>query len=759
MFLQKLEMQGFKSFASKTTLTFIGSRGKDKGITTIVGPNGSGKSNVADGIRWVLGEQSLKLLRGKKSEDVIFSGSEKKSRSGFAEVTLLLNNEDGKADIEYPEIAITRRLYRDGESEYLVNGGKVRLQDIQLLLARANFGERHYSVIGQGMIDSILQLSAEERKDFFDEATGVKPFQIKKEQALHKLEQTEENLQRAAELIAEIEPRLRSLARQVKRLEERETLEVELHGLQHQYYRSLWQELSQKLGTTRIRLEQAERTRKEKVSEVNDVRAQFAGMEKEETRSDAVLKLQQEYQGMLEEKSRLRMRQVELEGSIAKARAVAAVAAPLPLTKIIQEIRILQTAIERAAVKIRTARTLEQAHAMATEVEQLAERSHSLAEKLERPPQEMREVRIDPAITEEISGLGERLRQMEVALDGTQKQMQDIRREEGSKKSAVFEAQRKLENKLAELRSLDNQENDIKVELARYETRRESLETEMAQELKERQERVRQEASQEDTTSTVSIPETQSRIQKLKYQLELIGGIDPEVVKEHTETQERFTFLTTHTEDLRKAITDLEKVIIELTKQIDTQFEEAFAKLSEDFTRFFKILFNGGNAKLEKRKEEPAHTPAEDAAEHGEELAEQRPLTLAEKFREETYTVEITANPPGKKVKSIAMLSGGERAMTAIALISAIISNNPSPFVVLDEVDAALDESNSIRFATIVDELSSKSQFIVITHNRYTMEKSAILYGVTMRDDGTSQVLSVSLEDIRTGKTPVSLVV
>lgn len=758
MFLQKLDMQGFKSFAKKTTLTFRGSRGKDKGITTIVGPNGAGKSNVADAIRWVLGEQSLKLLRGKKSEDVIFSGSEKKTRSGFAEVSLLLNNEGGKTDIEYPEIAIARRLYRDGESEYLVNNNKVRLQDIQLLLARANFGERHYSVIGQGMIDSILQLSAEERKEFFDEATGVKPFQIKKEQALHKLEQTEENLERAGELIAEIEPRLRSLARQVKRLEEREIIEAELHGLQHQYYRSLWQELAQKLGTARSDLERAEQARKEKLIEVNEIRAQFAGMEKEDTRSDAVLKLQQEYQGMLEEKSRLRMRQVELEGSIARARAVAAVAAPLPLTKIIQEIRILQTAIERVAGKIRTARTLEQAHALAAEVEQLAERSHGLAEKLERPPQENREVRIDPAVTKEMNGFAERLRQTDVALDGMQKQMQDVRREEGSKKSAVFDAQRKLENELAELRTLDSRENDIKVELARHETRREALENEMVQELKEREERVRKEADEEGATADISMPETYGHIQKLKYQLELIGGIDPEVVKEHTETQERFGFLTTHSEDLRKAIIDLEKVIIELTAQIDTQFEEAFSKLSEDFGRFFKILFNGGTAKLEKQKEIPTNIAAE-TAEESETPAEQHPLTLAEKFREETYTIEIIANPPGKKVKSISMLSGGERAMTAIALISAIISNNPSPFVVLDEVDAALDESNSIRFAAIVDELSSKSQFIVITHNRYTMEKSSVLYGVTMQGDGTSQVLSVSLEDINTGKTPVSLAV
>src|SRR5512143_3844134 len=142
MYLEKIEIQGFKSFANPTTLIF------NKELTAIVGPNGSGKSNIADAVRWVLGEQSLKLLRGKKSEDVIFSGSDRRARSGFAEVSLTLNNEDHTvADVEYPEVTVTRRLYRDGESEYLINKTKVRLQDVLLLLAKANFGTRTYSVI------------------------------------------------------------------------------------------------------------------------------------------------------------------------------------------------------------------------------------------------------------------------------------------------------------------------------------------------------------------------------------------------------------------------------------------------------------------------------------------------------------------------------------------------------------------------------------------------------------------------------------
>ena len=166
MFLKKIEIQGFKSFGNKTELKF------NKNLTSIVGPNGSGKSNIADAIRWVTGEQSQKLLRTKKSEEVIFAGSDKKAKLGMAEVNLFLDNSDKKIPLDFDEVVITRRVYRTGESEYIINKNKVRLSDIQLLLAKANFGQGNYSIVGQGMIDGILNQSSVSRKDFFDEATG-----------------------------------------------------------------------------------------------------------------------------------------------------------------------------------------------------------------------------------------------------------------------------------------------------------------------------------------------------------------------------------------------------------------------------------------------------------------------------------------------------------------------------------------------------------------------------------------------------------
>jgi len=249
MYLEKLEIQGFKSFASKNILLFPGMLDKTRrGITAIVGPNGSGKSNTADAIRWVLGEQSMKTLRGKKSEDVIFSGSDKKGRLGMCEVSLCLNNEDRQAPVDFSQVVITRRLFRDGESEYLLNGSRVRLSDIQILLAKARFGQKTYSVIGQGVVEGFLNSSLAERKEFFDEATGVKQFQIKRDEALNKLRLSYENLEQAKMLMAEIEPRMKSLTKQVNRLRRREEIAGELKILQKEYYSRSWREIQEKFS-------------------------------------------------------------------------------------------------------------------------------------------------------------------------------------------------------------------------------------------------------------------------------------------------------------------------------------------------------------------------------------------------------------------------------------------------------------------------------------------------------------------------------
>ena len=232
--LKQLELHGYKTFATKTGFSF------SEGISAIVGPNGSGKSNIVDSIRWVLGEQSFGLLRGKKTEDMIFAGSELRPRAGMAQATLTFDNSDGWLPIDYSEVSIARRAYRDGENEYLLNGQRVRLRDISELLARCGLAERTYTIIGQGLIDTALSLKAEERRALFEEAAGIGGYRNKREDALRKLENTRRNLERVLDILAEIKPRLRSLERQAQRARDYNQVKDDLHAVLKLWYGYHW---------------------------------------------------------------------------------------------------------------------------------------------------------------------------------------------------------------------------------------------------------------------------------------------------------------------------------------------------------------------------------------------------------------------------------------------------------------------------------------------------------------------------------------
>ena len=323
MYLQRIELQGFKSFAHKTILEFpspgqgcktspnvLSSYGKplEKGIcgvTAIMGPNGSGKSNIVDAVRWVLGEQSLKLLRGKKSTDIIFSGSAQKSQMGLAEVSLYLNNEDNSAPIDYTEIVITRKLYRDGESEYLLNKNSVRLFDVIMLLAKANFGQNTYSIIGQGMVDRIVNYSSQERKDFFDEATGVKQFQIKRDRSVNKLKKSRENLFQAQTLIGELDPHLKMLTRQVNRLHKRKEIEIELKEAREKYYGKQWLELDHSYRESIISVTSSDKKKMKLEQEIESRQQKLNSLSEESSRSEEFDKLQKEYNNLTENKNNL----------------------------------------------------------------------------------------------------------------------------------------------------------------------------------------------------------------------------------------------------------------------------------------------------------------------------------------------------------------------------------------------------------------------------------------------------------------------
>lgn len=882
MYLQKLNIQGFKSFATKVSLEF------KPGITAIVGPNGSGKSNTADAVRWVLGEQSLKSLRGKKSEDVIFAGSDKKTRLGYCQVDLHLNNEDRTAPIDYDEVVISRKVYRDGEGEYFINKHKVRLQDILIMLAKSNFGQRSYSIISQGMVDMFLSATPMQRKEFFDEAAGVRQFQLKKEQAEHKLALTKENLRQAELLIQEIEPRVRSLTRQVHRLERREEILRELKDIQHRHYTGLWHELRSQHGAAEERFDRSEQARRTADKTCNEIKQQMEHLALGDTRQEVFVNLQREYDRVMQEKNRLLREQAVLKGRLEAGQQQRGEADLVWLERRVEQLeenakhlehrhhdhasraekyeaelkvrqeRYEQAQSEHAAVEKELAlaksklahkknvtlpevyRELEQIFSrqqgmldvieQAQTVEDLqgiksaarsvqgslgqligqlkdatgvdpnviirlqdkinglvATASHLLERvsevrhqaQLEREKAQLVDTQLSEARSElekarreldhrsgnknaaEISAdlrqeqqhIIDQLKNLETKEHGIQGKMKDFNQAEQQKKETVFKLQHDYAQRQEELNRLVGECNVVKVELAKIETRQEDLEKEMVDELSEDERKKIYEAAKAPPAE----PELFSQIQHLKRQLELIGGIDPQVAQEYQQTKERYDFLTNQSGDLNKAMTDLEQAIGNLDDTIKQQFNKSFEQINKQFDQYFKMLFNGGRASLALIKEEvPLPGEELEAEDEEEEEAEEKdkeeepveaPIVPAGKREKVVTGIDINATPPGKRLRGIGMLSGGERALTSIALICAIIHNNPSPFVVLDEVDAALDETNSIRFATIIEKLAHKTQFIIITHNRATMSKSRILYGVTMGDDGVSKLLSVNIED------------
>ncbi len=762
MYLSRLELQGFKTFAKKTVLEFPQSKTNDHALTVIVGPNGSGKSNLSDAIRWCLGEQSMKHLRGKKSEDIIFSGSEGKGRSGFAEVAMTFDNSQKKLGGDYSEVTVTRRLYRDGDSEYLLNGQTARLTDIQLLLAQAGVGQRSYTVVGQGMIDHVLTSSPEERKIFFDDATGVRGLQIKRHQAMLKLEKASENLVEVELLLSEIEPRLKSLRRQVARLEQREAIEKNLNERRRNYYGSIWWDLQDELAKTKKEIEGVSLRVEQKRSELKAGQDELATMEVAATgeQKDDGIKVAQDAYRLAQAKltdARHQLFAVERELDLSKVKAQSTWS-PLPLHEIINELGDLSTEQQTLLTELRNAPDLATVNTLLDRVESIFNRSSRLRTRLTKPNPE--DFKADPKLLAGIEQAKAEIVTAEVSVKACEVQMDAITKASAESKTAVFTVERRLRQIQQELYSIEQQENRVKIDVARTETRLESLQNELKEELGE----AREEILKDRPAHRINRPEDErAEIMRLKHQLELIGGIDEETIAEYKTTEERFNFLDSQLKDIRGAINTTEKIIDELDDKISLQSEKAFSAINKEFQKYFKILFGGGSCSLIKMKEaelvadraQDQHVALDRAM---EELAEDRvdedtesTTAILKRVKERSDAVagiDIQATPPGKTLKALNLLSGGERALTSIALLSAIMATNPSPFVVLDEVDAALDEANTVRFANILLELQKLTQFIVITHNRATMERADLLYGVTMGDDGISNLLSVALSEI-----------
>jgi chromosome segregation protein len=760
MYLKKVEISGFKSFANKTTLEFLpaGNFNTDsdaRGITAIVGPNGSGKSNASDAIKWAMGEQSMKTLRGKKAEDIIFAGSGTKARLSSAQVSLHFDNSDKRIPLEYAEVVITRKLYRSGESEYLINGSRSRLLDVSDLLAKAGVGKESYCVINQGMSDSLLNSTPIERRSVLEDAAGVKQYQIKKDRSLKKLDSTRENMERTAGLIREIEPHLKMLKRQAEKAQQGKMVADELKEKQTKLFSFLWHQFQnerEKFSKEKESFGAGMMNMQREVDKMTDELNRESGKAQDSGAEIALEKKKSEIRQKLNEVERELIisegRVVVEREKLANQKVIEII--PVDLKYVQAKLSNIRMAQERLILRVEESESMD-------DLQEIKEFARAIQQQLFDLYEESGkgEVAIKKDNSKEVAEIQAKIDELEEKKKNFKSKEVELRAQfEVAEKDILAETQRirqlrerffQLEResrvRQEQLNVLKDQYNDAKIKLARVEVREEDLTNEIkdelhceASELKFDGQEINRESLERD-------------IMRLKTQMEQIGGIDPMIVQEYAETNARFEFLTQELKDLADALVSLESIIKEMDQRIKVEFEQAFEQINKEFTKYFKIIFGGGNANLTKLKIKSRKAKL---AEDGTELDAEDENESEDDGRSE-IGVEIFACPPGKKIANLSMLSGGERSLTSLALLFAIISHNPPPFAILDEVEAALDEANSRRFSKILQELSGTTQFIAITHNRETMRQASLLYGVTMGEDGISKLLSVKLDQVGQG--------
>jgi chromosome segregation protein len=760
MSLTSLELSGFKSFGKKTMLSF------GTPITAVVGPNGSGKSNIAESFRFVLGEQSIKSLRGKRGEDLIFNGSRTISRSNRASVKLTFDNGKRIFDLDFDEVTIERTVHRDGVNEYGINGSKVRLRDVVELLASAHIGASGHYIIAQGEADRILNATIRERRSMVEDALGLKLFHYKKQESERKLEKTEENIHSVEALRKEIAPHLRFLKKQVAKVERAKEMRYELTILYKEYFKREHVYLQ----GAKDKIAKAKQEPKDALSRVEH---ELERMTRQKSHSDHEKDLREKLrkgETALHDVRNKRTTLMREVGKIEGLLSALAVRLRYPagdksseakVTVPLQELEGLSGTVEHSLQAVEhttdlgylkevlrnigaTVRTFVQAYRaeggpLISSNDQ-AEHDRLFAEhtKLESL----------------IAALRKEEQAHEAANTSFQQQIEEGRTSERETERARFElkAQREvlrgaLIQALHNEEQLIKEENNFKRELgeAAALVGREAVQFEEHRVLDRSGKAVSShDIQREDRTEQGA---RLRALERIKIRLEETGGGQGEdVMKEYEETQKRDVFLEQELSDLAHSKKSLALLISELDEKLNTQFKEGLEKINKQLQEFFSLMFGGGRAALHVVKERRRKKgDASLLLTEGDDPGTISALEAMEEESSEGITIEV--NLPHKRIKGLEVLSGGERALTSIALLFAISQVTPPPFIVLDETDAALDEANSKKYGDMVENLSKHSQLILITHNRETMSRAGILYGVTMGKDAVSQLLSVQFDE------------
>ena len=791
MKFKKLDLIGFKSFVDRTSITI------EKGLTGIVGPNGCGKSNIVESIRWCMGETSAKSMRGSGMEDIIFSGTANKASKNIAEVSLTLDNSDKDGPFQFKEldiINVKRRIEKDKGSRYFINEKEMRARDIQTLFADLSTGAHSPSMISQGRIGTLVTAKPTDRRSILEEAAGISGMHVRRHESELRLNSAENNLRKADELRRQQEKQLENLKKQAAEASKYRLISEEIKKIEAGLYYIKLKEIEKEIESTKritsesdeginilkvkideknsflekanLELKPLRDKNMEILSKLQRLNLELQNLEDEEKRiktdkdrlqksqdtltddiereKNIILEATSNEKRLKEEKNEL----IEIDSkyydtekksskdlNVTKNRLTAEIDKVKELVnaqKNDEAIAVLdnfKTIIEVYAdsysknqnIKNESIKRKERISTIDTEIESwknLKFNSEKMSKELrERIGKVKNDLENIIKLPEEISIKKGRLMQNASDTESKKLELSDdlIKAEENyqeiNKELKAVEQKMMLarENKArsgATLEGLDNRKKDLintlKIDLNVTENN------------------LLENSDLKNIEDMPNVIEQEDKLDAKKNERERLGSVNLRAGEETEQYKVEIKKIEKDRDDLVSAISKLRTSINELNQKGRERLLDAFEKVNRKFNDVYTKLFSGGTAKLE-------FVESDDPLEAG---------------------LDMLVSPPGKRLQSITLLSGGEQALTALSLIFAVFLTNPSPICVLDEVDAPLDDSNVTRFCSLLDELTkiTETKFIIITHHALTMSKMDRLYGVTMPEKGISQLVSVDLQ-------------
>ena len=803
MRLKNISLSGFKSFVDPTKISFPSS------MSGVVGPNGCGKSNIIDAVRWVMGEISAKNLRGENMADVIFSGSSSRAPSSRASVELLFDNSLGKLGGEYSsysEISVKRVLEIDGRSIYYLNGSECRRKDITDIFLGTGLGPRSYAVIEQEMATKLISSKPEELRNYIEEVAGISVYRERKKETESRIKKTKENLSRVKDLKDEIERQLLKLKRQVKSAERYEALKAEEKSKKGLLKAISWQTRKEKISNIDLSIKELEAslekertlkislnseidkskvTQSEIQQKIDKVQQDYYSSGADLSSSEQELSLLKEKRNdLLSEKNQLvgtlnsfstekeklsrDLSEAELELSKKEpalqaldesfSKLEGAMSPDFLVEKIFLDVSNLTVSLEETTrdFSIKTESDIKEIHSFALEIKnKLGKLKESIKHQSQYQEEKFKTQKTELlSLSSEITSFKVKIAEIKSKLSAIESSKLNTITAKNSLEEKLHEIEGPIEKIEADIKPLLDSRIDVEGNLSKLREHFNDLnETIRANERRihetdlsledfnkdiqkyklERQGFISESAIFEEQlkndnyeiqglldeiTENMTEESLVEEISKIETSIERIGPINLAAAEEYKLEEERNSEIDTQMSELNSALETLQGAIKKIDLESRTKFKDTLDKLNIKLGELFPKLFGGGFAKLE--------------------LTERDLLESGVLFK---------AMPPGKKNVNVSQLSGGEKALSSIALVFSFFSLNPAPFCILDEIDAPLDDFNTSRFINMVEEMSEKVQFIFVTHNKISMEKSKHLMGVTMQEPGVSRLVSVDVDE------------